>query len=40
MASGKKKLTHPFPEAGQIKRYFAGFMAFLLYFLTSSPSVA
>ena len=36
MATEKKKLTCPLPEAGQASRYFARVKAFLLYFLISS----
>ena len=39
MAAEKKKLTHSLPDAGQARRYFARLTAFLLYFLTSSPSL-
>jgi len=39
MAAGKKKLTHLLSQADQIRRCFARLMAFLLYFLTSSPSL-
>ena len=40
MATEEKKLTHPTPPAeGQMRRYFARFMALLLYFLISSPSL-
>jgi len=39
MAAGKKKSTHPLPEAGQTRRYFARLPASSLYFLTSSLSL-
>ena len=39
MAAGKKKLTHPLPQASQTRRYFARLIAFLLYFFSSSTSL-
>ena len=39
MAAEKKKLTHPLSDAGQARTYFAKLVAFLLYILTSSPSL-
>ena len=39
MVERKKKLTHPLTKAGHSRTCFARLMAFLLYFLTSSPSL-